>query len=53
MTNNSIPTSPEEWRQHWQAEGFPWRTEPEIDEKRREELSRHRAIVADVKKFIL
>lgn len=50
MTNNSIPTSPEEWRQHWQAEGFPWRTEPET--KRQEELSKCRAVVPDIKKGI-
>ena len=46
------PTSPEKWRAHWQAKGFPWRREPEIDAKRREELSRCRAIVPDIEKGI-
>src|SRR5258707_10736415 len=46
------PTSPEEWHAHWQAKGFPWRTEPEIDEKRQEELSKCRDIVPDIEKGI-
>jgi len=46
------PTSPEEWREHWQAKGFPWRTEAEIDAKRQEELSKRRAIVPDIEKGI-
>ena len=50
--NNSVPTSPEEWSQYWQAKGFPWRTEPEIDAKRQEELSKCRAILPDIEKEI-
>jgi len=46
------PQSPEEWHAHWQAKGFPWRTEPEIDVKRQEELSKRRAIVPDIEKGI-
>src|SRR5438132_13437883 len=46
------PISPEEWRQYWQAKGFPWRTVPEIDVKRQEELSKCRAIVPDIKNGI-
>jgi uncharacterized protein YjbI with pentapeptide repeats len=46
------PASPEEWRTHWQAKGFPWRTEPDIDVKRQEELTRCRAIVPDIEKGI-
>src|SRR5258708_3659489 len=46
------PTSPEEWRQHWQSQSQPWRTEPEIDAKRQEELSKRRAIVPDIEKGI-
>jgi uncharacterized protein YjbI with pentapeptide repeats len=42
----------EEWRQYWQAKGFPWRTEPEIDAKRQEELSMCRAVVPDIEKGI-
>jgi len=47
-----LPRSPEEWRQHWQSQGQTWRTEPEIDEKRREELSQRRVIVPDIEKGI-
>src|SRR5947209_13778855 len=46
------PTSPEEWRQYWQSQGQPWRTEPEIDTKRQGELSRHRSIIPDIEKGI-
>jgi uncharacterized protein YjbI with pentapeptide repeats len=46
------PTSPEEWRQYWQAEGFPWRTEPEIDVNRQEELSKCRTIVPNIEQGI-
>jgi len=44
--------SPEEWHAHWQAKGFPWRTEPEIDAKRQEELSKCRSLVPDIEKGI-
>lgn len=46
------PTSPEEWRRHWQSLGQTWRTEPEIDAKRQGELSRHRSIIPDIEKGI-
>jgi uncharacterized protein YjbI with pentapeptide repeats len=46
------PASPEEWRKHWQAQGQPWRTEPEIDAKRQGELARRRAVVPDIEKGI-
>ena len=46
------PLSPEEWRQHWRSQGQPWRTEPEIDAKRQEELSKRRDIVPDFEKGI-
>jgi len=42
------PTSPDEWHQYWQAKGFSWRTEPEIDVKRQEELSSRRASDPDI-----
>jgi uncharacterized protein YjbI with pentapeptide repeats len=48
----SLPTSPEEWYEYWQAKGLPWRTEAEIDVKRQEELSKRRAIVPDIEKGI-
>ena len=47
-----LPISSEEWRLHWQASGFSWRTEPEIDEKRQEELSTCHTIVPDIEKGI-
>ena len=40
----------DDWREYWQAKGFPWRTEPEIDAKLRQELSQCRIIVPDIKK---
>lgn len=43
---------PEEWRQYWQSQGQPWRTEPEIGAKRQEELRKRRAIVPDIEKGI-
>src|ERR1700694_1327931 len=42
----------EAWRAHWNAQGQPWRTEPEIDTKRQEELSKCRAIAPNIKKGI-
>lgn len=42
-----LPTSPLAWRKHWQAQGFPWRTEPEIGLKRQQELSSRRSLVSD------
>lgn len=46
------PTSSEEWHEYWQAKGFSWRTEPEIDVQRQEELSKRRDIVPDIKKGV-
>lgn len=42
-----LPTSPEEWRQYWQAKGFPWRTEPEIDEERQKYLEKYLTVIQD------
>src|SRR5436309_259688 len=42
----------EAWRIYWKAQGQPWRTEPEIGMKRQEELSKRRAITADIKQGI-
>jgi uncharacterized protein YjbI with pentapeptide repeats len=38
----------EAWRIYWQAQGQPWRTEPEIDRERQRELAVRRAIVPDI-----
>jgi uncharacterized protein YjbI with pentapeptide repeats len=42
----------EAWKAYWNQKNQPWRTEPEIDEKRQAELTRLRAIVPDIKKGI-
>lgn len=42
----------EVWKAHWIAQGQPWRTEPEIDEKRQEELQARRMIELDIKRGI-
>lgn len=47
-----VPQTPEEWRAHWKAQRQPWRTEPEIDALRQEELTKRRAIAPDVEKGI-
>src|SRR5581483_322476 len=47
-----LPSSPEEWYQHWQELGQSWRTEPEIDTNRQKELTKCRAIVPDIEKGI-
>src|SRR6266700_6702790 len=52
LQSQPSPTSPEEWHQHWQSQGQPWRTEPEINAERQAELNRHRAIIPDIKKGI-
>jgi uncharacterized protein YjbI with pentapeptide repeats len=46
------PTSPEEWRQHWQSQGQHWRTEPEIDSRRQAELAQRRAVVPNIEQGI-
>lgn len=37
-----------EWRAYWQSLGQPWRTEPEVDAMRQEELAQCRLTVADI-----
>jgi uncharacterized protein YjbI with pentapeptide repeats len=37
----------EAWRVYWKAQGQPWRTEPEIDMKRLEELAQRRVTIPD------
>lgn len=37
------------WPAYWRLQGLPWRTEPEIDEKRQSELTIHRTIMPDIK----
>ncbi len=37
-----------DWQAYWQAQGQPWRSEPEIDEKRQMQLEQMRAIAPEV-----
>ena len=40
------------WKAYWEAQGQPWRIEPEIDAERQKYLADRRAIVTDVVKGI-
>jgi hypothetical protein len=42
---------PEAWKSYWKILGQPWRTEPEIDSKRQEELAQRRPIVFSLTSF--
>lgn len=44
-----MPNEYDRWKVHWQALGQPWRTEPEIEAKRQEELGLCYVIVPDIK----
>jgi Pentapeptide repeats (8 copies) len=44
--------APEAWRAYWNAQGWPWRTEPEIDAERKKYLTERRTIVPDIEKGI-
>src|SRR6266852_5006719 len=48
------PTTDEKeaWKLYWKAQGWPWRTEPEIDAERQKFLNERRAIVPDIEKGI-
>lgn len=48
----SADGSHDAWRAYWKAVGMPWRTEPEIDEKRREFLEQRRAVQPDFERGI-
>ena len=43
---------PEAWKVYWEAQGWPWRTEPEIDAERQKYLAERRAIVPDIEQGI-
>jgi hypothetical protein len=44
------PTNDQEsWKAYWQAQGQPWRTEPEIDTERQHELKKQLASIPDVR----
>jgi Pentapeptide repeats (8 copies) len=42
----------EAWKDYWQEQGMPWRTEPEIDEARQGYLAQRRAMVADTERGV-
>ena len=42
--------APEAWQAYWEAQGWPWRTEPEIDIERQKYLAERRAITPDLEK---
>ncbi len=44
--------TPEEWKEHWRAQGQDWRTEPEISAQRQTELTQRRALKPDEEKGI-
>ena len=43
---------PDAWKAYWKAQGWPWRTEPEIDEERQKYLAERRSIIPDIEKGI-
>jgi len=43
---------PDAWKAYWRERGWPWRTEPEIHDKRQQYLAERRAIKADIEKGI-
>ncbi len=48
VPQSTITNEYDGWHKYWQAQGQPWRTEPEIDAQRQEELEACCAIVPDV-----
>jgi uncharacterized protein YjbI with pentapeptide repeats len=44
------PGDRDAWHAYWEAQGQPWRTEPEIDRKRQVELTRCRATAPNIEK---
>src|SRR6266566_2503616 len=43
---------PDAWKAYWKAQGWHWRTEPEIDTERQKYLAERRAIVPDIEQGI-
>src|SRR5437588_12489022 len=41
---------PKAWKVYWEAQGQPWRTEPEIDAERQKYVAGRRVIVPDIEK---
>ncbi len=47
-----ISDDPEAWRAYWEAQGWSWRTELEIDAERQKYLAERRTIIPDIEKGI-
>jgi hypothetical protein len=45
-------SDPQAWKTYWEAQGQPWRTEPEIDLERQKYLAERRSITPDSKQGI-
>src|SRR5438874_341253 len=43
---------PEAWKTYWKVQGWPWRTEPEINAERQKYLAERRSIKPDIEKGI-
>jgi uncharacterized protein YjbI with pentapeptide repeats len=43
---------PEAWRAYWKAQGWPWRTEPEISKEQQKYLTERRAVTPNIEKSI-
>src|SRR2546428_1738646 len=43
---------PKAWKTYWEAQGQPWRTEPEIDIERQKYLAERRSITPNIEKGI-
>src|SRR6266567_4587106 len=43
---------PDAWKAYWKAQGWSWRTEPEIDAERQKYLAERRAIVPNIEQGI-
>src|SRR3989440_3517191 len=54
ITTLQRPTTndPKAWKTYWEAQGQPWRTEPEIDMGRQKYLAERRTIVPDIEEGI-
>jgi uncharacterized protein YjbI with pentapeptide repeats len=52
LSPRPTPDDRDAWHTYWEAQGQPWRTEPEIDQTRQQELAEHRIIVPDIEKGI-
>ncbi len=40
------------WKAYWKAQGWPWRTEPEIDKQRQQYLAKRRSITPNIQQGV-